>query len=244
VPVGGVSARRLLVAAASVTVAALIGAGCGSSTSASSNASTSVSTTASTSATTSAATATATVPQLSSTVSLSSPTRRTTSTSTTSTASSTTSPSGGAGLAAGFRLSSPAFASGGAIPTKYTCDGQDVSLPLTWSGVPAATKELVLVMRDPDAPTPDFVHWALAGISPSASGFPAGGVSGQVVPGRNSLGSLGYRGPCPPTGASAHHYVITLSALASASGLHSGFSADQIQTQAIGIATLTGTYRR
>jgi Raf kinase inhibitor-like YbhB/YbcL family protein len=102
----------------------------------------------------------------------------------------------------------------------------------------------VLVVRDPDAPGGGFVHWAVAGINPATTSFPAGGVSGQITPGRNSFGSLGYRGPCPPTGASAHHYVFTLSALASASGLRTGFSPDQLQTQALGIATLTGTYAR
>jgi Raf kinase inhibitor-like YbhB/YbcL family protein len=115
---------------------------------------------------------------------------------------------------------------------------------LQWSGVPAGTKELVLVIRDPDASTSDFVHWAVAGIAPSATGFPAGGVGGQIIPGRNSIGSLGYRGPCPPTGDKPHHYVFTLSALATPSGLHAGFSADQLQSQALGIATLTGTYAR
>lgn len=164
-------------------------------------------------------------------------------TATTSTSTSP-SPSGGAGLASGFSLSSPAFSAGAAIPSQYTCDGQDISPPLQWSGVPAGTKELVLVIRDPDASTGDFVHWAVAGIAPVTTSFPAGGVSGQIAPGRNSFGSLGYRGPCPPTGDKAHHYVFTLSALATASGLHSGFSADQLQSQALGIATLTGTYAR
>jgi Raf kinase inhibitor-like YbhB/YbcL family protein len=126
----------------------------------------------------------------------------------------------------------------------YTCDGRGTSLPLSWSGVPHDAKELVLVMRDPDAPGGTFVHWALAGIAPTATGFPAGGVSGQVIPGRNSAGTLGYTGPCPPAGAQAHHYVLTLSALVSPSGLHPGFTADQLQTRALAIATLIGTYAR
>jgi Raf kinase inhibitor-like YbhB/YbcL family protein len=129
------------------------------------------------------------------------------------------------------------------IPSDYTCDGTDTSLPLTWGGVPPGTKELVLVMRDPDAPGGNFVHWAVAGIDPTTTGFGAGGVSGMVIPGRNSFGTLGYRGPCPLQG-STHHYVITLSALAAPSGLQPGFSPDQLQTSALGIATLIGTYGR
>jgi Raf kinase inhibitor-like YbhB/YbcL family protein len=143
-------------------------------------------------------------------------------------------------LAAGFHLSSAGFHPNGPIPRVYTCDGRDAPLPLQWTGVPADTKELVLVMRDPDAPAGPFVHWAVAGIAPSATTVPAHG----AILGRNSFGSLGYRGPCPPAGARPHHYVLTLSALATPSGLHPGFNPDQLQSRALGIATLIGTYAR
>jgi Raf kinase inhibitor-like YbhB/YbcL family protein len=157
---------------------------------------------------------------------------------------SNTSPPPAVHLAAGFRLTSPAFRPGGPIPRAFTCDGRDISLPLRWSGAPLRARELILVMRDPDAPSGDFVHWALAGIRPGGgTAFAAGGVRGLVIPGRNSYGSLGYRGPCPPRGR-PHHYVLTLTALASPSGLGSGFSADQLRTPAIAIATLIGTYKR
>jgi Raf kinase inhibitor-like YbhB/YbcL family protein len=155
-----------------------------------------------------------------------------------------TTPAPVATLARGFHLSSPAFHSDGPIPRRYTCDGPDLSPPLRISGVPARTRELVLLMRDPNAPSGNFVHWALAGISPRTTQLRAGGVPGQIIPGRNSFGSLGYRGPCPPRGEEAHHYVITLNALSGPSALKPGFTADQLQTAAVGIATLTGTYRR
>jgi Raf kinase inhibitor-like YbhB/YbcL family protein len=142
-----------------------------------------------------------------------------------------------------FHLTSSAFAPGGAIPRAYTCDGADVSLPLRWSGVPHGTSELLLVMRDPDAPGGDFVHWAVAGISPGTTNFPAGHVSGAVVAGRNSFGTLGYRGPCPPAG-SPHHYVLTLTALRRSSGLAAGFRAARLRARALGTATLIGTYGR
>jgi hypothetical protein len=146
-------------------------------------------------------------------------------------------------LVGSLRLTSPAFTAGAAIPRIYTCDGRDISIPLRFAGIPRATRELVLVMRDPDAPTADFVHWAIAGIAPATRGFAQGGVPGLIVPGRNSYGSIGYRGPCPPPGR-AHHYVLTLSALPTASGLKPGFSADQLRTSALAIATLIGTYGR
>jgi phosphatidylethanolamine-binding protein (PEBP) family uncharacterized protein len=88
----------------------------------------------------------------------------------------------------------------------------------------------------------DFVHWAVAGISPARSGVAAGSASLGTI-GRNGFGTLGYRGPCPPRGP-AHHYVITLSALAARSGLEIGFIADQLRTSALGVATLVGTYAR
>lgn len=147
-------------------------------------------------------------------------------------------------LAAGFHLTSPAFRPGGRIPTVYTCDGRQSSLPVDWTGVPRGTKELVLVMRDPDAPGGTLTHWAVAGIPPTATGFAAGSVPGHVIPGRNSFGALRYAGPCPPVGAKAHNYVLTLSALAAPSGLRPGFNPDQLQSQALGIATLIGTYAR
>jgi Raf kinase inhibitor-like YbhB/YbcL family protein len=143
-------------------------------------------------------------------------------------------------LASGFHLSSTVFHAGGPIPPTYTCDGRDTPLPVRWTGVPKGTKELVLVMRDPDAPAGPFVHWAVAGITPSASIVPTRG----VILGRNSFGSVGYRGPCPPRGSRPHHYVLTLSALATPSGLRSGFSPDQLRSRALGIATLIGTYAR
>jgi Raf kinase inhibitor-like YbhB/YbcL family protein len=133
-----------------------------------------------------------------------------------------------------------AFTPNGPIPSLYTCDGADKPLPLRWSTVPKGTRELVLVMRDPDAPIPDFVHWAVAGIPPSARQIPAGAIEG-----RNSSGTIGYHGPCPPRGARPHHYVLTLSALAAPSGLTKpGFSADALRAPALGIYTLVGTYQR
>ena len=142
-------------------------------------------------------------------------------------------------LARGFHLSSPAFHNNGAIPTRYTCSGAGEPIPLTWSGVPKSAHEMVLVMRDPDAPGVPFTHWALAGIGPQTHSVPP-----NAIAGRNSTGANGYTPPCPPHGSRAHHYVITLTALSAASGLKAGFDPNQLRTAAVGIATLVGTYKR
>jgi Raf kinase inhibitor-like YbhB/YbcL family protein len=158
-----------------------------------------------------------------------------TTTSTARTSFSTTGPT----LAKGFVLSSPAFKNNGAIPRRYTCDGAGTPIPLKWSGVPRSAQELVLVMRDPDAPGAPFVHWALAGISPSTSTVPA-----NPIEGRDSAGRSGYTPPCPPSGDRPHHYVITLTALSGPSHLSDGFTPDQLRTGAVGIASLVGVYKR
>jgi Raf kinase inhibitor-like YbhB/YbcL family protein len=138
------------------------------------------------------------------------------------------------------------FGPGAAIPRVYTCDGRDVSPPVRAVGLPAATREVVVVMRDPDAPGGNFIHWDVAGLDP-ANGSVILGVAARpsgAVLGRNSFGSLGYRGPCPPAGP-AHHYELTVYALGQPSGLQDGFSAGDVAALPIlGQGTLTGTYAR
>jgi Raf kinase inhibitor-like YbhB/YbcL family protein len=112
-----------------------------------------------------------------------------------------------------IRLSSPAFPAGATIPRRYTCDGADLSVPLRWSGVPTGTSSLSLTMRDPDAPGGSFIHWRLTGIPASISAIETGQLPSGVSEGVNGFGTRGYRGPCPPPGDPAHHYVITLTAL-------------------------------
>ena len=73
-----------------------------------------------------------------------------------------------------FRIYSPAFSEGGPIPRAHTCDGADLSPPLAWSELPDGTRELALIMDDPDAPKGTWVHWVLYGLAPTVSGLPAG----------------------------------------------------------------------
>ncbi|MFQ5672530.1 MAG: YbhB/YbcL family Raf kinase inhibitor-like protein [Nitrospinales bacterium] len=117
-------------------------------------------------------------------------------------------------------LASSSFVHQGEIPPVYTCDGQDISPPLNWSGVPKDAKSLVLIMDDPDAPDPKapkmtWVHWVLYNIPPSASALPEA-VSPEALPkgtaeGLNNWGRTGYGGPCPPIGR--HRYFHKLYAL-------------------------------
>jgi Raf kinase inhibitor-like YbhB/YbcL family protein len=143
-----------------------------------------------------------------------------------------------------FTITSSAFTDGGPIPTEYTCDGANKSTPLAWSGVPAGTAELALVMDDPDAR--GYVHWVVVAIPPSATSLggdaalPAGARDGR------RSGGAGYTGPCPPSGT--HHYVFTLYALSAPLSLAAAPAAEEVRqaaaAQTIGTATLTGTYRR
>ena len=119
-----------------------------------------------------------------------------------------------------FTLSSPAFASNASIPALHTCDGKDVSPPLHWSGLPAGTKSLALIVDDPDAPDPaaprmTWVHWVLYNLPVAADGLPAGVGAAQLPAGThegvNDWKRTGYGGPCPPIGR--HRYFHKLYAL-------------------------------
>ncbi len=115
---------------------------------------------------------------------------------------------------------SSAFADGAEIPMRHTCEGDDASPPLTWSGVPAGAKSLALIVDDPDAPDPaapkmTWVHWVLHDLPPTASGLPEGPRHGALPPGtregRNDWKRTGWGGPCPPIGR--HRYYFKLYAL-------------------------------
>jgi hypothetical protein len=123
--------------------------------------------------------------------------------------------------AATIRVSSPAFAEGGAIPKQYTQDGANLSVPLRWSGVPESARELALVVEDPDAPMPDpVVHWILMGIGPTTMSLPENLPQGPTLVdpagaryGRNYNGEQRYTGPKPPIGHGVHHYHFQVFAL-------------------------------
>jgi len=119
-----------------------------------------------------------------------------------------------------MKLESTAFEDGGPIPRRFTCEGEDVSPELHWSGVPDGAKSLALIVDDPDAPDPrnprtTWVHWVLYDIPPDAVGLPENAQPQDLPkgtrPGRNDWRRTGYGGPCPPVGR--HRYFHELFAL-------------------------------
>jgi Raf kinase inhibitor-like YbhB/YbcL family protein len=117
-------------------------------------------------------------------------------------------------------LSSTAFSPGGEIPRVHTCEGQDTSPPLSWTGVPPGTRSLALIVDDPDAPDPKapqrtWVHWVLLDLPPDAAGLPAATAAASLPVGAregvNDWRRTGYGGPCPPIGR--HRYFFKLYAL-------------------------------
>jgi len=134
-----------------------------------------------------------------------------------------------------LEITSSAFDSGDSIPMEYTCQGKNVSPPLSWRGVPEGTESLVLICDDPDAssdPGGPFSHWVLYDLPPDmreiSEGFSSASESPQVgTEGRNSFGNVRYDGPCPPRGA-PHQYVFRLFALEKDPGLQPGATRLQV----------------
>ncbi len=119
-----------------------------------------------------------------------------------------------------FTLSSSVFTHKETIPSRYTCDDEDVSPPLSWSGAPNGTQSLALIVDDPDAPDPEapkmtWVHWVLYNIPPETTGLAEAITSATLPPGSrlgtNDWRKIGYGGPCPPIGR--HRYFFKLYAL-------------------------------
>lgn len=154
-----------------------------------------------------------------------------------------------------LRLTSSAFTHGGEIPVRYTCDGDDVSLPLTWSGLPEGTRTLALVVDDPDAANPrlgraSWVHWVVYNIPPESGGLAEKASPGDLPAGAreglNDWKRTGYGGPCPPRGR--HRYLHVLYALdAVLSDLAQPTKAallEAMEGHVLGRFELVGTYQR
>jgi Raf kinase inhibitor-like YbhB/YbcL family protein len=151
-------------------------------------------------------------------------------------------------------LNSPAFKQNGHIPSKYTCEGEDVSPPLAWEGVPSGTKSLVLIIDDPDAPDPKapkmvWVHWIVYNILPDTESLPENAGEARLpqgaVLGRNDFKKTSYGGPCPPVGR--HRYFHKLYALDIKLDL-AGATKSQIeramQRHVLAKTELIGTYQK
>lgn len=152
-----------------------------------------------------------------------------------------------------FNITSTAFSDGGAIPEKYSCNGQNISPELSWSGSPTGTASFALIMDDPDAV---YTHWVIFNLPSDINSLPEavpkdevlanGALQGKI--GSGGIGyPIGYFGPCPPMG-SPHHYRFTLYALDTSLNLAAGSSKEQLlqamQGHVLGQAQLVGIYQR
>jgi hypothetical protein len=159
-------------------------------------------------------------------------------------------------MATDLTLRSGAFGSGASIPTSYTCEGDNVSPPLTWEHAPDDTASFALVVEDPDAPGRTFVHWVLFNLPGDLDVLPPnldlddhlGGADPAPQFGSNDFGDTAYGGPCPPPGDDPHHYHFHLYALDTTLDLGAGVSKRQlmqaIDEHVLGEAELIGTFQR
>jgi hypothetical protein len=152
-------------------------------------------------------------------------------------------------------LTSSAFAHGGEIPARFTCEGSDVSPPLAWSGAPSGTRSFALIVDDPDAPDPKapkmtWVHWVLYDLPAASHGLPEA-VAPAALPagtrqGRNDWKREGYGGPCPPVGR--HRYFFKLYALDATLGDLGAATKKQLlarmEGHVLAQAELVGTYQK
>jgi len=150
-----------------------------------------------------------------------------------------------------IKVKSEAFEEGGMIPKKYTCDGEDASPPLSWTGVPEGTKALALICDDPDAPVGTWVHWVIFNIPPDTIGLsenipPERVLESGARQGRNDFGNIGYGGPCPPRGT--HRYYFKLYALDKKVDLEPGATKDELlkamEGHVLAEGRLMGRYKR
>ena len=155
-----------------------------------------------------------------------------------------------------WTLQSTAFENGKPIPRQHSGDGEDASPPLAWTDPPAGTREMALLVDDPDAPSPEpWVHWVLYKLPATLRALPAGipptrsvaSLSG-VLQGKNSWGGIGWRGPAPPRGHGVHHYHVKLFALDALLPDTGGWGKRELlaamHEHVLGEAEIVGTYQR
>ena len=148
-------------------------------------------------------------------------------------------------------ITSSSFTEGGLIPKKHTCDAEDISPDLKWSGVPKEALSLALICDDPDAPVGTWVHWVLFNIPADVTTLQAGVSPDAVLKngarhGKNDFRKLGYGGPCPPGGT--HRYFFKIYALDTLLSLESGSTKSQLlaamKGHILAEGQLMGKYKR
>lgn len=150
-----------------------------------------------------------------------------------------------------LQLKSEAFSEGKFIPEKYTCQGEDVSPPLSWAGVPDSTESFVLICDDPDAPAGTWDHWLIYNIPADKVSLEESIPKEEEVQGMsqgvNDFDNIGYGGPCPPPGPS-HRYVFRLYALDKNLDLEAGLNKNEllesIESNIIEKTKLVGKFSR
>lgn len=145
-------------------------------------------------------------------------------------------------------ITSSVFAEGDFIPKNYTCDGDNVSPPITNSDVPENTRSLVLIMEDPDATSGVFTHWILYNMSPTTLQLIQNVQPEIGMIGVNDFGTMSYSGPCPPQDSGLHHYYFRLYALYKMLSLQEGAKRHVLDSamegHIIDTAYLMGTYQK
>jgi len=143
-------------------------------------------------------------------------------------------------------IASPAFLPDGTIPSKYTCDGDDVNPPLSIGNVPEKTRSLALIVDDPDAPVGTWVHWVVWNIRAGTREIPENSVPPGALQGTNDFRKQEYGGPCPPSGT--HRYFFKLYALDAPLTAQAGATKARIEEamkeHVLAQAELVGLYRR
>jgi len=151
-----------------------------------------------------------------------------------------------------MQLTSSAFKTSTAIPKQFTCEGKNVSPPLTWTGTPTNVKSFALIADDPDAPSGTWVHWVVYDLPATTTELPEDTPKSQLIPGNAKQGitdfkQVGYGGPCPPPGK-PHRYFFKLYALDEMLNLKPGATKKDIEKAMSGhilaTAELVGTYER
>ncbi len=151
----------------------------------------------------------------------------------------------------GINIESSSFQEGGMIPSKYTCDGADVSPALSWSNIPDGTKSIAIISDDPDAPMGTWVHWVLYDLPLDITNLPENTPDEKTLnngakQGTNDFGRIGYGGPCPPGGT--HRYYFKIYALDATLELKPGATKSQLLSamkgRVLSEGQLMGKYKR
>lgn len=150
-----------------------------------------------------------------------------------------------------IKITSSAFKDGAMIPKRYTCDGENISPPLAWSGLPEGSKSVAIISDDPDAPVGIWVHWVIFNIPPDIKGLPEAVPAGETLEngarqGINDSRKIGYDGPCPPGGT--HRYYFKIYALDKELELGAGATKRELlkamEGHVLGEGQLMGRYKR